>query len=130
MRLPTLCLILLPLMTGACQAGPGGTPSTRSSSNHITPEEIASLEGNVVMTARQVIHRLRPSWLRPRSSTARGRHTPVVFQDGVQLGGLETLDDMDMRHIMEFRYLSASDATNRYGTGYPGGIIQVFTRRN
>jgi hypothetical protein len=54
----------------------------------------------------------------------------VVFRDGVRLGGLEYLDDMDMLDVWEFRYLSASDATNRYGTGYPGGIILVFTRRN
>jgi len=47
----------------------------------------------------------------------------------MEVGDLTTLDEMDIREIMEFRYLSASDATNRYGTGYPGGVILVTSRR-
>jgi hypothetical protein len=44
-------------------------------------------------------------------------------------GGLSALDGMEIREIEEIRFISASDATTRYGTGYPGGIIEVFTRR-
>lgn len=124
---PVFCLILA---VCACQTASPGAQERTSDPDHITQDEIAGLENSMVMTARQVIQRLRPSWLRPRSSTVRGRHTPVVFRDGMRLGELGVLDDMDMREIWEFRYLSASDATNRYGTGYPGGIIVVSTRRN
>jgi hypothetical protein len=44
-------------------------------------------------------------------------------------GGLDVLEGLYVREIQEMRFLSASDATTRYGTGYPGGIIEVVTRR-
>jgi len=31
--------------------------------------------------------------------------------------------------ITEIRYLSPSDATTRYGTGYPAGIIEIITKK-
>jgi len=128
MRSPISCLLTV-LLIVACQSTPAGDRPNRYDSDHITQQELQELENVLVLTARQAIRRLRPTWLRPRSSTVGGRHTPVVFRDGIKMGDLTTLDEMDMREIMEFRYLSASDATNRYGTGYPGGVILVFTKR-
>lgn len=130
MRVSALCLFILLTLMGACQTAPESAEGTRYRSNHISQEEIGSIENAMGLTARQVIRRLRPAWIRPRSSTVDGRRsTPVVFQDGIQLGGLENLDQMHIRQIQELRYLSGSDATTRYGTGYSGGAILVFTRR-
>lgn len=128
MRSP-LSYFLIVLIVAACQTTPGGGRERLAPGDHITQQELRELGDVMVLTARQAIRRLRPTWLRPRSSTPRGRHTPVVFRDGMEVGDLTTLDEMDMREIMEFRYLSASDATNRYGTGYPGGVILVTSRR-
>jgi hypothetical protein len=104
----------------------GGGPRT----DLITRAELDELP---TYDARQAIQQLRPSWLRPRTSTIRGgagvRHTAAVFLDGMPRGGLDALDGMDIREIEEIRFISASDATTRYGTGYPGGIIEVSTRR-
>lgn len=126
----SLSSLLLPLLlVGACQSVPEGRGEYRSRHDRITEEELDEIPGT---TARQAIQRLRPSWLRARVSTVRGtgeHHTAVVFLDGVPLGGLEALDQLWAREIGEIRFLSASDATNRYGTGYPGGVIEVFTRR-
>ena len=129
MRSP-VSYFLIVLFVAVCQTTPGGDREMRSRGDHITQQELQELVDLQVLTARQAIRRLRPTWLRPRSSTSRGRHTPVVFRDGMEVGDLTTLDEMDMREIMEFRYLSATDATNRYGTGYPGGVILVATRRD
>lgn len=130
MRMSILGSLVILALAPACQSTPGGTGSGRPDPNLITLEELEDLP---VTTAREAIQRLRPSWLRARVSTIRGgtgtRYSAAVFRDGMPRGGLETLDEMDIREIGEMRFMSASDATNRYGTGYPGGIIEVFTRR-
>jgi hypothetical protein len=36
---------------------------------------------------------------------------------------------MNADNIETMRYLSPSDATTRYGTGYAGGVIEVTLRR-
>ena len=121
-------ILSLVFVLASCQTGSGNGRSAQGNPNLITAQELAKLEDSSVLTAKQAIRRLRPRWLQPRSSGFHERHTPVVFRDGMPAGGLERLDEMDIRTIQEIRYLSASDATNRYGTGYPGGIIMVSTK--
>ena len=129
MRSSLFSLLLLLLLAGACQTMPEEGGRDRAKLDRITREELDEIPA---LTAREAIQRLRPSWLRPRISTVRGssgtRHTATVFLDGTPRGGLSTLDGMDIRDIEEMRFISASDATTRYGTGYPGGIIDVSTR--
>ena len=42
---------------------------------------------------------------------------------------LAHLHRMSIDDIETMRYLSSSDATTKYGTGYVGGVIEVTTRR-
>ena len=49
--------------------------------------------------------------------------TVVVYPEGVWYGGV-TVDDVE-----EILYLAARDATTRYGTGYPGGIILLTLKK-
>jgi hypothetical protein len=129
MRTSLFCLLLL-VLVGACQSVPEGGSADRAQPTLITQAELDDLP---VITARQAIERLRPRWLRARISTLRSgagiRHTATVFVDGMPRGGLDTLEGIETREIAEIRFLSASDATTRYGTGYPRGIIEVSTRR-
>ena len=44
-------------------------------------------------------------------------------------GELDVLRQLNTANIETMRYLSASDATTKYGTGFLGGAIEVDTRR-
>jgi hypothetical protein len=73
----------------------------------------------------QAIGRLRPAWLRISPQGA----SPVVVVDGSpQMGGLEQLRSFQAADVTALEYMSASDATTRFGTGYSGGAILVTTR--
>lgn len=119
------------LLAGACQSAPGAGTAPPRRGSVITQEELDALPA---LTVFQAIERLRPSWLRGRVTTVRGatseRYFPHVFVDRVPTGDLEVLNRMNALDVREIRFLSASDATTRYGTGYPGGIIEVFTKGN
>jgi hypothetical protein len=53
-----------------------------------------------------------------------------VVVDGVARGELDELRGLNNDTLETIRYLSAPDATTKYGTGFPGGVIEVTTRRN
>jgi hypothetical protein len=54
---------------------------------------------------------------------------PRVFVDDRDFGTLESLRDFHLDSVLEIIYLSAGDATTRYGTGYPGGVIHLRLKR-
>jgi len=118
-----VALSALTLALIRCASGGGrseGTP--RGSSTRIVESELATLETQDAYTA---IQRLRPQWLRSRSGAA-----PVVIMDGTrQQVGLSILRSIRTSELQELRYLSATDATTRYGTGFDGGAILLTTKR-
>lgn len=120
------------LLLGVCgcqSAGAGGT-SARGSPTLITQEELEELPP---LTVFQAVERLRPAWIRGRASTIRGadpqRYRANVFVDGIPEGDLEALQRLIVRNVREIRFYSSSDATTRFGTGYPGGVIEVLTKK-
>lgn len=104
----------------------------------ITAEEIAKSSAN---NAYDLVKSLRPAWLRPRGiSTGRPTVDAVgemgdpgggmgVYVDGVRVGGLDQLSNVEAQRIQEMRFLNASDATLKYGTGHTQGAIEVTTKR-
>ena len=112
-----------------------------TSSSVITAEEIAGVEAS---TAFDVVQKLRPQFLRGRGSTstrsgaAEGTGTtgaPAttaaqvrVYVDSAPVGDIEALRRIAANTVREIRYLSAADATTKYGTGNPVGVIEVRTR--
>lgn len=111
----------------------------------ITREEIAAFpEGD----AMEVVQRLRPGWLRPRTqatissalvtATALDGNAgaipdpavyPEVFEGHLHYGPAESLRAFRSNEIERLERVSATDATTLYGTGYLAGIIRVVTRR-
>ncbi len=101
----------------------------RRDPNAITEQEIAT---RPTLTARQVIEQLRPQFLRVRGTTTLGNAATQdviwVYVDGTRHGNLEVLNNISANEVREIRYLSPSEATNRYGTGHVQGAI-LITRK-
>ena len=108
--------------SGGASGGASGTPVRRSSSR-IDETELATVAETDVFTA---INRLRPAWLRPGS---RGTLPEILLDGTPQSGGPEVLRNFRAADVSTLEYMSASDATTRYGTGYTAGAIIVTTKR-
>jgi hypothetical protein len=122
MRPVRIAVIGLTLLAAACATGgASGESGPRRDRNLITGEELTQTGERE--TAFDAIRRLRPAWLRGRG-TSRAR----VFVDGVDMGGVNVLRDYRVEQIRECRFVPPADATLRFGIGFAGGVIQVFTR--
>ncbi len=130
MRTAMLALFLFaPLALGCASTGGAPQKATGSNRNLINREQLDAMPS---ITARDAVERLHRDWLRGRGGsvqTTSGRVYPVVFVDGRRFGELPVLRQFGVEEIEEIRFLSASDATTRFGTGYPGGIINLILRR-
>jgi hypothetical protein len=110
------------ILATACASGGQTTGRSVGNRNVITAEELAGLG---VGDAYDAIQRLRSSWFRTRSGTTE----PVVVIDNVRAGDLQMLRSIAIQNVQQLRYISPSDATTRWGTGYTGGAIEVIMRR-
>ncbi len=96
--------------------------------NRITQEEI---EYAKVSTALEAIQRLRPRMLQKRmgSSTDKGEAGEIVVRvDNARYGYPDQLSGIPAERIKEIRFVSASDATTQWGTGYTEGAILIITK--
>lgn len=75
------------------------------------------------LSAYEVVQQLRPNWLHGSGAMTTGSRGLTVFMDGTNYGSLSTLKDVRMYELIDIKYLSASEASNRYGTGYEGGVL-------
>lgn len=133
MRTVPLFILLAPIFLWGCSSGGGASTSgSQRDPNRISLEELQDLPPG---TAYDAVGRLRPAWLRGRSSTTGGgtgggAQAARVFVDGREFGSVASLRDLHLDSVAEIRFMSARDATTRYGTGYPGGIILVRLKGN
>ncbi|MEO8449159.1 MAG: hypothetical protein ABI647_05175, partial [Gemmatimonadota bacterium] len=101
--------------------------------NVISSDEIDAIRAEAT-DAYAIVQRLRPQYFRVRgmveADPARRNeyHGPKVVVDGTPRGDLDALKQVSAAAVKEIRYLSASEATTAYGTGYDGGAIVVVTR--
>lgn len=112
-------------MSAACASRGGTAPP---GGDVITAAEIERISA---ATAYDAIQRLRPEFLRSRGRSAAGvgnSQTPLVYIDAIRAGGLDTLRGIAAQDVEEIRWLSAADATTRYGPGHAGGVIEITTR--
>ncbi|MFG1691115.1 hypothetical protein ACGF5M_02975 [Gemmatimonadota bacterium] len=122
------CLLAL-IIAGAmllegCASSGDGSQSPRTRSNLITAEEIAASEAVEVL---EVIRLLRPDWLqyRPVTTSLGTRARLGCFMNGQPR---ESCEGVALENVVEIRFVSARDATFRYGNQFPGGLIEITTR--
>jgi hypothetical protein len=129
MRAAASSLFLLLVLAGCAAGGAAGTAGG-SNPNVVSTEQLREIDPEG-LTVLQVIERLRPNWLRPRGTTGFGASSasiPRAVVDGVPFGEVSDLSGMSAREAETLEFVSASDATTRFGTGYPGGAVLVRTR--
>jgi hypothetical protein len=117
-----------------------GTPAAarvarppRGSSNLITSAEIEAASPDI-LNAYQLVERLRPMMMRPRNLSAGNVGDGNVFGvvayvEEVRVGDVESLATVMRATVREIRYIGATDATTRWGTGHSNGVIQVVLKR-
>jgi hypothetical protein len=95
----------------------------------IVAEELADYS---TMMLADAIRQLRPRWMNARGAPSvefgGDRRVPVVLDGGApQDWGI--LDSLRPDQVQSVRFHSAADATMRWGTGFPNGLIEVLTMR-
>ena len=125
-RLRFPILLMMAALLVACASNSSG--SGRGVGNVLTYDDlVATNETNLYMA----IQSLRPRWLRPRGQTSFVFETVVtVFVNGSPEGDASDLIGMPITGIVDVTYLSASEATFRFGTiAGSGGSLEIETRR-
>ncbi len=116
------------VVVGGCSS-PGKHATPLASRNVITADEIAHVNAT---TAFEAIQRLQPAMLTkhrgPSSIHLEDQSQIVVYVDGTRFGGIESLNLIQATSILEIRFLSASEATFRFGTGNSAGAIVITSR--
>jgi len=143
---------VLTLGVAACASSPSPPPSAgpptagprlRPSATLITADEIARVNA---LNGFEVVQKLRPTMLSQRqiaSANGQGgmaKSAPpikgtdvasgqlIVYMDGTRLGDIEQLRGIAASSIFTLRYLSPSEAQQKWGSNHPGGAIEVISK--
>lgn len=99
------------------------SPADYRRSTVLLPDEIDRAHPG---TAYDAVERLRPAFLQ----STRGVSAPLerrVYVDGMWVGGLSALRTISPLTVREIRFLSAIEATARFGAGNGAGAVLVTT---
>lgn len=133
MRFPLALIVIAATLATACSSSGTSTKpaEVRPRTNVITLEEIQGVSS--AGTAHDLIQRLRPGFLRQVTTltfegAGDGPRDVIVFVDGMPRGGRPVLREIAAQDVARIERLSAAEATTRFGTGYPHGVILITTR--
>ncbi len=129
----SIAVLLLFVVSCASQTSAGSPDRVAKNPDVISAEELrdpAIAGGN----AQYAIQQLRPAFFRTRGpTTLRGGGDPAtapgtlkVSQDFGPLQPASALSGIDVRSLVEIRYLSAVDAQARFGINANGGPVVVL----
>jgi hypothetical protein len=155
MRARVIPLALAALVVvSACASAASGAPGRRTSSMTITPEEISTSGAE---NAYQLVQSLRPEWLRARGLQSLSESTHTVGREGksgtpvangdprvqipgagrpqvwaylnhARLGEATALQQIRASDVASLQFLSAAQASLRYGSDNTHGAIVVILR--
>lgn len=100
---------------------------TEGNSRLIVRAQLAEYSGRPILDA---IQRFNGRWLRASRSGGgfSGPSFARVVLDGTPLGPLDELSRISAESVEYIRFLTAVNATTKYGTGFTGGVIEVTSR--
>lgn len=123
LRCAAVTLTLLTAAACASSRSPA-SESVHRTGNALDANDIASTGATNVYDA---IQRLRPQWLTSTRIRRGGSGDDlIVYLESNRYGTMNSLRGLSIGGVQGVRYYSASDATNRYGTGHTGGAILVL----
>lgn len=130
---------VLSLVALAC-APPTGSSRSRLVAKHLHEIPQAEIEAAAFSfgSAYDIVRTLRPTMMTSRGITTAASQSQSavreadasvkVYVNGMWYGGVESLATISANSVREIRWLSAVDATIRFGTGNVAGAIVVSTR--
>lgn len=129
MRVARRCLMLAAaLFVAACASTSQAGPASGGNRSVLTTAELR--EEAASRTLDEVIRQRRPMWLNVRGTASlQGGDEIVVYRDGVPTGGPAVLRTIAAETVESVQFLSASEATTRFGTGHALGAILIVSRR-
>jgi hypothetical protein len=128
--LPFIALTFALVTSGCASKSTTGREGTSRDRNVLTQADFTAATSD--RSLYDAISRLRATWLVRRGSTSLGitaEGDVQVYMDNVKLGGPESLRSVRVEDIALVRFLSASDATTRFGTNHMHGAIMVESRK-
>ena len=118
------CVTIAAVGCASSKANTASAAAPRRNANVLTADEITATGASNVYDA---VQRTRPQWLTSvRIRRGGSGDDLVVYLDSNKYGTMNSLRSLSIGGIAEVHYLSASEATNRYGTGHTGGAIVVL----
>jgi hypothetical protein len=102
-------------------------PRARRSLNTITYEEVRTAR---VADAYQLVHNLRPSWLRtPRGPSSIGNNIDLaVFLNGIRMGTRDALNNVPITSVRSVRFYTATEARQKFGGETSAGAIEILSQ--
>jgi hypothetical protein len=130
--------ILLAAITAVAVVAPRSAQAQKTDPNKITAEEIAAKPD--IRNAYEAIQTLRPKFLRQNRSSQAGsidegpmglgaNGWPALYIDEAPTPQLDELRNVQVREIVEIRYMTGRDGLARYGNGHQNGVIFLVTNR-
>jgi hypothetical protein len=116
---PTILLVALTACGGARSAG------SRAGTLPLNLTRLGRPEIGAQGSTYDALMRLRPVLNGWRAALIT---EGAIYLDDQRLGSLYELRDVPVGAVYEIRFLTAAQATIRYRTGYPRGVIVVSTR--
>lgn len=119
MRAVMVALLTLPIAALAARAP---LQAQHRPSSFLSFEEMDRARANSdARTAFDMVQMLRPRWLEmrdplPAMPSAALVNPPVVYVDGVSMGGADFLSTIPVEAVLEMRWLSSNEAAARLGT--------------
>lgn len=122
---PSRIAPLLVLLLAGCASG-----ATVRSPSFASPDS-KRVAGETLMATRQsdlydAIRSCRPAFFHVRGRWGR---VPALYVDGIGMADFNAIHSISLPDVQAVEFMSAPDATTRYGIGHDVGAILVWTKR-